>query len=185
MRAGIVSSALLLFCMAAFAVDPTLDWRTLQTSHFNIHFSPAEEGFAARVAKIAERVHQRLSRKFQWQPRGRTEVVLSDESGLPNGMASVVPFDRMLLYPTVPDDIRGLEDSDDWLEMLFVHEYAHVLHLDRASGAPASLRRFFGRDFMLFPNRLHHPGLLRDWLLTSRPTIGLAMAVARAPTTGC
>ncbi len=164
---GIIFFALvfLLLSKAALAVDPGLDWRTLQTPHFNIHFSAGEEKLAVDVAEIAERVHQRLSRELEWQPRGRTEVVLSDESGLPNGMASVIPFDRMLLYPVIPDDIQGLEDSNDWLEMLFLHEYAHVLHLDRASGAPAALRRFFGRGFLLFPN-LFQPAWIAEGVAT-------------------
>ncbi len=121
------------------------------------------------MAKIAERVHQRLVRELEWQPQERTEVVLSDESGLPNGMASVVPFDRMLLYLSIPNDVRGLEDSDDWLEMLFVHEYAHVLHLDRVSGVPAFLRRLFGRDLLLFPN-LFQPAWITEGLATYAET---------------
>ena len=90
---------------------------------------------------------------------------MSDESGSPNGMAWVVPFDRMLLFPVVPDEIRGLEDSSDWLEMLFTHEYTHVLHLDRVSGAPAGLRMLFGRHFLLFPNTLQ-PGWITEGLAT-------------------
>ncbi len=117
------------------------------------------------MAVIAERVHQRLSPSLGWQPEGRTEVVLSDESGLPNGIASVFPYDWMLLYSVVPDDIQGLEDSDDWLEMLFVHEYAHVLHLDKGYGPPAMLRTFFGRDFFLFPN-LFQPRWMTEGLAT-------------------
>ncbi len=155
----------LLFSAGAVAVDPQLDWRTLRTQHFNIHFHPGAERLAARVADVAEQVHQRLSRRLEWQPHGRTEVVLSDEASLPNGFATPLPFNQMQLYPVIPDDIQGLEESDDWLELLFTHEYTHVLHLDRAEGAPAGLRRLFGRDLLLFPNALQ-PGWITEGLAT-------------------
>ena len=161
--------AALLFPGSAVAVDPTLDWRTLQTPHFNIHFHPGGEELAAQVAGLAERVHQRLTDELEWQPRERTEVVLSDESESPNGFASPLPFNMIQIYPVVPDDIGGLEDSGDWLETLFIHEYTHVLHMDRARGSPAAMRRLFGRDPLLFPNALQ-PGWTTEGLATFMET---------------
>ncbi|HFC53670.1 MAG TPA: hypothetical protein ENJ43_04485 [Gammaproteobacteria bacterium] len=166
-RLGAVACLLvtLLFCGGAVAVDPTLNWRTLQTPHFNIHFHPGEEELAARVAGLAERVHQRLTGELEWRPGERTEVVLSDESASPNGFASPLPFNFIQIYPVVPDEIAGLEDGGDWLETLFIHEYTHVLHLDRVRGFPAAMRRLFGRDPLLFPN-MFQPRWITEGLAT-------------------
>ncbi len=149
----------------ARAVDPTLDWRTLRTPHFHIHFPEGQELFATRMAKIAERVHDELVPRLSWQPARPVQLVLSDESGRPNGMAAVFPFARVLVFPMIPDDIGELADSDDWLELLFVHEYTHVLHLDKAYGMPAKLRWLFGRNPLLFPNTLQ-PAWLKEGLAT-------------------
>ncbi len=166
---AVVSLLVLLFCTPVHGVDPARQWRTVQTPHFNIHFHDGEELFAARVAAVAERVDHRLSPLLGWRPRERTEVVLSDESDLPNGMTTVVPFGRILLYPAIPDDISGLEDSGDWLETLFVHEYTHLLHLDKAYGLPARLRYLFGRQMLLFPNQLQ-PAWVTEGLATYMET---------------
>lgn len=153
----------------AWAVDPSLAWRTLRTPHFYIHFPVGRELLAARMAEIAERRHGTLVQRLDWQPSAPTHLVLSDESGNPNGMATVFPFARMLLFPVIPDDIGELADSDDWLELLFDHEYTHVLHLDKAKGAPMGLRRLFGRNPLLFPNTLQ-PAWLKEGLATYEET---------------
>ncbi len=151
------------------AVDPSLEWRTLRTPHFRIHFPAGQESFAGRIGEIAERVHRILAPRLGWQPQQPVQLVLSDESGWPNGMASVSPFTRMLLFPMVPDDIGELADSDDWFKLLIVHEYSHVLHLDQARGIPAGLRRVFGRNPLLFPNVLQ-PAWLKEGLATYMET---------------
>ncbi|MDQ3937071.1 MAG: hypothetical protein M3253_00140, partial [Chloroflexota bacterium] len=47
-------------------------------------------------------------------------------------------------------------NTDDWLRLVFVHEYAHIAHLSRAGGWIGGLRRIFGRHPILLPN-LYQP----------------------------
>ena len=37
------------------AQAPNLDWRTIKTTHFFVHFTPPTEGLARRIATDAER----------------------------------------------------------------------------------------------------------------------------------
>lgn len=169
-RARFISLFLLLAVVsgsaqAALSHRASLDWFSLQSEHFQIHYHDGEEGPARKVLAMAEKVHRRLTAFIEWQPQGRTEIVLSDEVDYSNGYASPIPSNRMTLFLSAPDDLNSLEDHAGWLELVFIHEYLHILHLDKASGAPKSLRQFFGRFMWLFPNAWQ-PSWLTEGLAT-------------------
>lgn len=145
---------------AAMSHDPGLNWYSVESPHFILHYHDGEESLAPRVAAIAERARQRLSAWLQWTPQLKTEVIISDEFDFANGYASVFPRSRFAIYVSAPDDIDSLEDYDDWLDYVITHEYTHILHLDMAHGAPAGLRNVFGRHFLLFPNEFQPRWLL-------------------------
>ncbi|MBI3897941.1 MAG: hypothetical protein HY308_06550 [Gammaproteobacteria bacterium] len=150
---GLVGATLLSAAAeAAVMHDSALSWRTLKGVHFMVHYADGNEAQAREVMAIAERVHERLSPVFNWQPVGPTEIVLSDEYDLSNGAATFFPADRVFLWLVPPDDLNTLEEHAGWLETVIEHEYTHILHLDKARGAPRVLRSVFGRMPLLFPN---------------------------------
>ncbi len=153
------------FSKSLFAVDATLDWKTAQTEHFEIHFASGYEKQASKVASIAEAVHQKLSPIINWQPIEKTHLVISDETDFANGMATPVHFNRSILFLAPPDEATGIEDYTDWLETLILHEYVHILHLDKSHGVAMWLRNIFGRQFLLFPNA-YQPSWLIEGLAT-------------------
>ena len=139
---------------AAFTFDPSLDWKTLTTEHFYVHFHNQEESLVQEAAAIAERTHERLSRFFQWTPVARTEMILIDRMDFTNGYSTPLPRNTMVIIVSPPSDLDVFDNYHNWLESLITHEYTHILHLDKALGSPESLRRFFGRLLPLFPNAL-------------------------------
>lgn len=143
--------------------DPRADWRSAETAHFRLHYRAEHRAFADAVARIAEPVHQRLSAALDWTPARRTEVVLVSESDLANGLTTALPFNAVALYLAPPEG--ELRDNSDWLELVFTHEYVHVLHLDQVAGVPQALRTVFGRIGWLFPN-LFQPGWAVEGLAT-------------------
>ncbi|MBZ2187561.1 hypothetical protein K8B33_00485 [Alcanivorax sp. JB21] len=153
----------LLWCTTVFANpsfnDLSTDWRqgerwlTVETPHFRIHYREGAEDWVAHTADRAEAAHARLSEELNWQPRQRTELVLTDNYDLANGWASALPFNQSRLFLSPPDRFNSLENHDDWLDMLITHEYTHVLHLDKGDGVPLGVRRVLGRFPFLFPNQ--------------------------------
>ncbi|MBI3560957.1 MAG: PD40 domain-containing protein [Gammaproteobacteria bacterium] len=137
----------------AAAHDPDLNWATIESPHFILHYHQGEAAIAQRLALIAERVQQRHSAWLQWTPHDKTEIVISDESDLANGFTTVMPSTRFTMYLAAPNDINSLEAHDGWWEYLITHEYLHVVHLDKVSGGPAALQKIFGRYPLLFPNQ--------------------------------
>lgn len=154
MRPVLLAAVLVVFSVntaLAALYDPRLTWLTQRSEHFVIHYHDGEADLAMQALAIAERVHDDLSVVFDWVPRRPTEIVLVDNSDIANGFATPVPVNRIVLLATSP---RGVDDYGRWLETLITHEYVHILHLDKAGGAPAALRRVFGRMLLLFPNAM-------------------------------
>lgn len=135
---------------ALTAPDPSRDWYTLPTPHFNIHYEAKHTEFAARLAAIAERVHNTLTPRAGYAPVGQTEIVINDSIDISNGAATVLPYRQFFIYMTPPTNGELLDDAD-WVEMVFTHEYLHVLHMDQAAGFPGGVRKVLGRWFFTFP----------------------------------
>jgi predicted nucleic acid-binding protein len=64
-------------------------------------------------------------------------IVLTDDTDSSNGSAQVLPYNLIRLYVTAPESVSVLNDHDDWMYGLVVHEYAHILHLDNITGLAA------------------------------------------------
>jgi len=135
---------------AATLFDPRLTFRTVRTEHFVIHFHQGEEAMAQRLTVIAEDAWLALQRSFGLTPPARTQVVLADQTDLANGYATPVPYNTIVIYAVTP---TGAEfDFDDWLRLVFTHEFTHVVHLDRSGGWARAARAVFGRTPLAFPN---------------------------------
>ena len=170
-----IARFILLACLACLyspnglAVNPFLDWQTIESENFLIHFASEHKTAANRAAAIAEKAHQRLSKELNWQPAEKTELVLSDESDSANGYATPLNINRSVIFMSPPSGVGGLEDFDDWLTTLITHEYTHILHLDKAHRTPADLRKVFGRFLLLFPN-VFEPSWVVEGLATHKET---------------
>lgn len=170
MKTGARSLLLILLCTLSLSVRQAIadsDWFTLETPHFLIHYQNPAESLAQRTAGIAERVHDIVSRRLNWVPRDKTHVVLSDSSDQANGYVIPFPYNRSVLFlsPPITERSISLLDYDDSWTMLILHEYAHVVHIDKGRGFVAGLRNVFGRVPLFFPNALNTP-----WVLEGIPT---------------
>jgi len=137
---------------AASKYDPALRFRTLTTRHFYIHFHQGEERLARRLAAIAEDVHADLAMRLNASVAGRTHVVLADQSDVANGFSRTFPYNAIEIVAGPPETLNPLRNTDDWLRLVFIHEYTHVLHFDRSGFLAAGLRKLFGRAPIVFPN---------------------------------
>jgi Tol biopolymer transport system component len=129
----------------AATFDPSRQWMTIKTPHYFIRYADENEYLAKRAAVILEEAYEDLTVKYDWKPWGRTEVVFVDSADIANGMASVLPYNWVLLYaaPPLPDSTLGY--YDDWLRILIYHEMQHIFHLDAARGWWKAFRIVFGK----------------------------------------
>ena len=150
---------------AASRFDPALRFRSIATEHFVIYFHRGEERLAARLALIADDVRRRLEPTLGVPHQRRTHVVLADQSELANGWASPLPYNTIVIHAASPSGSEFIGNTDDWLRLVFAHEYAHIVHLDRSRGWSQVVRGVFGRMPLAMPN-LFAPGWQIEGLAT-------------------
>jgi len=152
-RTLLLALALLLlsFGEARGAGDPSLDWWTIETTHFRVHYERGLEPVAERVARLAESIHKRLIGPLGHTPDERTEILLTDNTDDANGSATALPYNAVRLFVTAPRDLSALGDYDDWYLGLLTHEYTHILHIDSISGVPSLINSIIGKT--LAPNQ--------------------------------
>lgn len=137
---------------AASLFDPALRFRTLRTPHFIIYFHQGEDRLAGRLGVIAEVAWQALQQPLGVRPPPLTHVVLADQTEQPNGAATPVPYDTIVINAVWPAGAEFIGNLDDWLRLVFTHEFTHITHLDRSEGWARALRTVFGRQPFVFPN---------------------------------
>jgi hypothetical protein len=136
---------------ASTRYDPRLRFRTISTPRFDIHFHQGEETQARRLAVIAEEVAAKLDAQLG-PASGRVQVILVNQTDLPNGWATPLPYNAIEITAAGPGGESIIGNTDDWLRLVFTHEYAHIVHLSRGRGWIGGLRRVFGRLPVLYPN---------------------------------
>ena len=138
---GFARRAALLACLltvtvtasAATRYDPRLRFRTIATTRFDIHFHQGEEALAQRLARIAEEVATTLGSTLG-PATGRVQVILVDQNDQSNGWATPLPYNTIEISAAAPAADSGIGNVDDWLRLVFTHEYVHIVHLSRAQG---------------------------------------------------
>ena len=149
---------------AAAYGDPDLDFWTIETKHFRVHYDRPLEPIAARVASLAEAIHVRVSESMGYKPTQTTEIVITDDSDSANGSATALPLNTIRLYVTAPDDLSPIGDYDDWYTELVTHEYTHIAHTDTISGLNSVVNAVLGKT--LAPNQVQP-----RWILEGLATV--------------
>ena len=156
-----VSSAL------AASYDPALEWETLTTDHFQVHFHDEERQIALDFAEDLEAAWTILTTEIGTTPRGRIQVTLIDWTDSPNGYATIVPYNTIVIYVVAPDAGSTLELYEDWWEAIGTHELTHVLHLSTVRGLPRLARLLLGS---IISTNMIAPGWITEGYATFEET---------------
>src|SRR5206468_627034 len=117
-----------------------------------IYFHQGEDRLAARLAVIAEETWRAIGRPLGTSPPALTHVVLVDQTELANGLATPIPYNTIVVTAAWPAGSEFIGKTDDWLRLVFTHEFTHIVHMDRSDGWARVLRGVFGRVPIAFPN---------------------------------
>lgn len=131
--------------------DPALEYYTITTPHFYVHYFTGKEALAYRTAALSEEAHRVLTPLLDWTPADRTHVFVTDKLDTANGSAGVYGRNVMTIYGMPPESDSVLGYYDDWLRILVYHEYVHILHLDTVGGVSPYVNRVIGKQ--LNPNQ--------------------------------
>ncbi len=150
--AGLCALVCVLWSGSAWAVDdPNLEFETIVTPHFRVHYHSGLEHVAKRTAKVAEEAHAVLTPRLEWVPAKRTHVVVTDRADSANGSARVFGRNVINVFAMPPESESVLGFYDDWLRVLVYHEYVHILHLDTIGGISPYINAVIGK--LVVPNQ--------------------------------
>lgn len=106
--------------------DPvSIRWRQINTENFQVIYPGDFEQQAQRVAFIFEKVYQYAAENLQQKPR-KISVVLHTHTVKSNALVAWAPK-RIEFFTTPNQQIY----AQDWLEQLAIHEFTHVMQMDR------------------------------------------------------
>ena len=143
-----IACTVVLYTQQAQAVgDRDLDYYTISTPNFYVHYYSGLEDLARRTAIIAEESHEVLAPLLDWEPAKPTHVLVTDHLDRANGFARVFGRNFITIYgkPPTPEGVLGY--YDDWLRVLMYHEYVHILHIDTNPGIPQWINRVIGKQY--------------------------------------
>jgi Tol biopolymer transport system component len=158
--------------------DPSFRFSTIETDHFVIHFHQGLDEASKQVVLISEKIHGRLTSAFQWTPSEKTQVVLLDDTDFANGLATVLPYNAIYINVVPPKPDMSIGEYDNWLELVFIHEYAHILSMDTSTGYASVMRKIFGKplpgydpfSFLVFLFSVPPNVMMPDWWLEGMST---------------
>ena len=138
---------ILALCALPHFLGAWANYKTVSTPNFEVYYRDSWKTEAENALQALEYSRPYVEKLTGNNP-GKVPVVLSDMGNMVNGYASPIAT-RMGLYAYPPSsDELGL--SEDWLQLVGIHEYIHMAQMTKTSGEPAILRAIFGN--ILYPN---------------------------------
>ena len=107
-----------------------LDWRTIETEHFDVHYHTDDESSvpwtATEVARQAENIYGPITELYGHIPSGKTAIVIRDFEDYSNGAAYF--FDNMIVIwaPALNSPLRG---QHEWIKNVVTHEFTHIVQV--------------------------------------------------------
>ena len=66
---------------------PELDWETIETKHFLIHYHNETYRSAQEAAAIAEKIYNPITSFYEFEPDTKTHIIIHDTDDIANGAA--------------------------------------------------------------------------------------------------
>ena len=156
-----------LVALTASAQKPDADWRTIETAHFRVHYPREYEQWSMRAASRLESIRAEVVKEVGFAPVQKIDVLVGNPIALANGAAfPLLDTPRILFFAEPPGPDEQLGAYGHWIDLLAVHEVAHVVHMLRPSRNP--LERLLEKTVLpLNPITLRAP----RWVLEGYATV--------------
>ncbi|NNE69592.1 MAG: hypothetical protein HKN29_04420, partial [Rhodothermales bacterium] len=118
-------------------VRSDLDWYTIETEHFLVHFHDDGEGngssrTASVTARIAEEIYGPITALYDFEPDTKVSIVLKDFEDYSNGAAYFLDNLIEIWAPALNTPLRG---AHAWLRNVITHEYTHIIQVQASMKA--------------------------------------------------
>ena len=116
-----------------------LEWKKIDTEHFEIIFPVEVQSQAKRVADLLEAAYPYVSKTMEVSPR-KISLILQNQGTISNAFVTLAPRrSEWFLSPSISPELTNTE----WLKTLAIHEYRHVVQFEKT-------RQNFNRWYEIF-----------------------------------
>jgi len=123
---------------------PGISWYQVNTPHFSIIFNRDFEEGAQLMANKLEHLYGPGAKSLD-QKTKKISVILQNQNTIPNGFVSQTP--RRSEFYTMPTQDYNFLGTINWLDLLAIHEYRHVVQFDKSlTGFNKFLHVIFGYE---------------------------------------
>lgn len=121
-----------------------LEWYTIGSEHFMIHFQEGNSRPAQIVSRVAEEVFGPITKLYDHYPDEQVSIILIDRLDYSNGAAFFYDNKIEIWLPALGTPLRG---THNWLRNVITHEFTHMVQIQ------ASMKR-----------SRRHPATYIQWL---------------------
>lgn len=119
---------------------PEIDWYTLETEHFLIHYYDATERTARVGATIAEEIYGPVTDLYEVGFDSKVHLIFKDTDDYSNGAAYY--YDNKIVIWAMPLDFE-LRGSHNWLRDVITHEFTHIVQLNASMKFTRKIPAFY------------------------------------------
>lgn len=106
-----------------------LEWYTVESDHFMVHFQEGNSRSAQVVSRIAEEIYGPITELYQHEPNTKVSIVLKDREDYSNGAAYFFDNKIDIWVPSLDTPLRG---THNWMRNVITHEFVHIIQLQAA-----------------------------------------------------
>ena len=103
-----------------------LEWYTIESEHFLIHFQEGSSRPAQVASRIAEEVYGPITELYGHEPDHKVSILIIDRLDYSNGAAFFYDNKIEIWLPALDTPLRG---THNWLRNVITHEFAHIVQL--------------------------------------------------------
>ncbi len=119
---------------------PELDWYSIESEHFFVHFHAGAERTARVTGKIAEEVYEPITSLYQYKPPGKMHFIIRDHDDYSNGAAFFYDNKVEIWAPAAAFEFRG---AHNWLRNVITHEFTHMIQINAARKITQRIPAFY------------------------------------------
>jgi len=110
---------------------PEIEWKSVGTRHFRIHYYDQTEPAVYATWKIAEEAYEILAPLYEYAFVEKINITLADYDDYSNGWAAWTQRNIGVWIPDLAFELRG---NTTWLRNVIVHELAHIMSMEKRKG---------------------------------------------------
>ncbi len=133
-----------------------LEWYTIESEQFMVHFQEGNSRPAQVVSRIAEEVYGPITELYGHEPDHKVSILIIDRLDYSNGAAFFYDNKIEIWLPALDTPLRG---THNWLRNVITHEFTHIVQLQasmkKSRRHPASYIQWLSYEDVRRPDVLY------------------------------